>query len=470
MNSAPIRDDYDVVIVGAGPAGMSAARAAAAAGLSTILFDEQPSPGGQIFRSIEQSPHRRDTVLGDDYWRGLTLVEQLRASGAQYVPNAAVWSLSRDLEVGVAVDGGVRIVRARRVILATGALERPFPIAGWTLPGVMTAGAAQILLKSSALIPDGRVALAGCGPLLWLLAWQYLQAGRRIDLILDTTASANRARSLKHAPAFLASTYFTKGLRMLRAVRARVEVIDGITALRALGASRIEAAAYRRGAGGEATVPVDALLLHQGIVPNVNLAMSVGVEHRWDDDQLCFLPCLGASGETSIEGVLIAGDGAGIGGAEIAQSRGVLAAMAAARALKGHAPAGEAEARRALARYARGRAFLDVRYQAPREFRIPAGDTIVCRCEEVSAAQIMETVTIGCPGPNQMKAFLRCGMGPCQGRLCGLTVTEMIAAGRGLSPQVIGYYRCRPPVKPVTVAELASLPKTTADVKAVVRI
>jgi len=198
--------------------------------------------------------------------------------------------------------------------------------------------------------------------------------------------------------------------------------------------------------------------------------MSAGVEHRWNDDQLCFVPVLRAHGETSVDGIAIAGDGGGIAGAEIAEQRGVLAAIAAVRDLQGHAPAGEAQARRTIARYDRGRTFLDLRYQAPRPFRIPAGDTIVCRCEEVSAEQIMDTVRLGCPGPNQMKAFLRCGMGPCQGRLCGLTVTEIIAAGRGLAPQAIGYYRVRPPVKPITVAELASLPKSAADVKAVVRI
>ena len=122
-----------------------------------------------------------------------------------------------------------------------------------------------------------------------------------------------------------------------------------------------------------------------------------------------------------------------------------------------------------LARYQRGRKFLDVLYRPAKQFRVPHGDTIVCRCEEVRAQQVTETIALGCSGPNQMKAFLRCGMGPCQGRFCGLTVAEMIAEGRGLSPQEIGYYRLRPPVKPITVAEMASLPRTAADIKAVVR-
>jgi bacterioferritin-associated ferredoxin len=116
-----------------------------------------------------------------------------------------------------------------------------------------------------------------------------------------------------------------------------------------------------------------------------------------------------------------------------------------------------------------GRAFLDELYRPVAELRQPEGDTIACRCEEVTAQQIRETARMGCEGPNQMKAFLRCGMGPCQGRLCGLTVTELIAEERGTTPDEVGYYRLRPPVKPITLGELASLPISEAERKAVER-
>ena len=148
----------------------------------------------------------------------------------------------------------------------------------------------------------------------------------------------------------------------------------------------------------------------------------------------------------------------------------MLAATAAITALGARKSDDEARAARvALARALRGRAFLDALYRPGKAFRVPSGDTIVCRCEEVSARQILEAVGFGCPGPNQMKSFLRCGMGPCQGRLCGLTVTELIADARGVPPQEIGYYRLRPPVKPMTVAELAGMPTNDAAVKAVER-
>lgn len=473
MSIDDLRADYDVAVIGAGPAGLVAATVAAKAGLATVLLDEQPAPGGQIYRAITSTPLQARNVLGGDYWAGAPLVDAFRSSGAQYAPDTTVWSLSREREIGVSIGGAARLISARRAIIATGALERPFPIPGWTLPGVMTAGGAQTLLKSSGMAPQGRVVLAGCGPLLWLLAWQYLNAGAKIAALLDTTPSANRMAALPHALPFLASPYLAKGLRLLREVRRAARVVGNVVDIKAQGEDRLRGVSYRTAGGDERMEPCDVLLLHQGVVPNVNLAMSVGVEHRWDDVQLCWSPVLDRDFATSIDGIAIAGDGAGIAGAGAARERGRIAAFAAVKALRPDAAARlageEGAARAALAREERGRRFLDLLYRPAPQFRQPTGDTIVCRCEEVTAQQIVDTVALGCSGPNQMKSFLRSGMGPCQGRLCGLTVTELMAKARGVSPQEIGYYRLRPPVKPITLAELAHLPKTEAAVKAVVR-
>jgi len=465
-----LHDTYDVAVVGAGPAGLAAATICARAGLATVLFDEQPAPGGQIYRGVTTTPIKRGSVLGADYWAGAELAQKFLASGAHYVPGATVWNLTREREIGVSVAGSARLLTAEQVVLATGALERPFPIPGWTLPGVMTAGAGQILLKSSGLVPDGRTVIAGCGPLLWLIAWQYLNAGACIDAILET-ASADRAAAWRHAPSFTTSPYLLKGLRMMLAVRRRVRVVSNVTELRAEGRDRVEAVAYRTARGTEQRFPIDNLFLHQGVVPNVNLAMAAGIEHRWDDVQLCFAPVLDNDGGSAVPDIAIAGDGAGIAGAEAAQARGMLAGLAAVRALRPRAPVlAETDAARArLARFTRGRAFLDTYYTPAAQFRRPARETLVCRCEEVTAGQIVDTVALGCTGPNQMKAFLRCGMGPCQGRECGLTVTELIAQARGVAPQEVRYYRLRPPVKPITLGELASLPKNEAALRSVAR-
>lgn len=471
MTVAPKREDYDVVVIGAGPAGLAAAAISADAGLTTLLLDENIGPGGQVFRAISSTPVTDRSQLGADYWAGAELVESLRASNAEVIHRATVWSLDRNLEIAVSVGGASAFVRAGRVILATGALERPFPIPGWTLPGVMTAGAAQTMLKSSALVPDGRTVIAGQGPLLWLLAAQILRLGGRIDRILDTTERGNYLAALPHAFAFLTSPFFAKGLSMMREVKAKVRVVSGVTELSASGDSQLSGVSYVAG-GKRETIPADLLLLHQGVVPNVNLAMAAGVEHRWDDLQLCWSPVLDASGNSSIAGIAIAGDGAGIGGANAAVVRGRIAARAAVEAL---APAAAAKLpamatlRADLAKAERGRVFLDTLFRPAPQFRIPSDDTIVCRCEEVTAKDVLDSVAIGATGPNQLKAYRRTGMGPCQGRLCGLTVTELMAQARGKSPQEIGYYRLRAPVKPITLAELAAVPKSEADVKAVVR-
>jgi NADPH-dependent 2,4-dienoyl-CoA reductase/sulfur reductase-like enzyme len=469
----------DLLVIGAGPAGLAAATRAAGLGLDTILVDEQIAPGGQIYRGVGSTPVQNRKILGADYWHGLELLEPFRLSGARHVSGAAVWAVNRsenggfDVAYTTTADRRAGLLHCRQVILATGAQERPFPIAGWTLPGVITAGAAQILLKTSGVVPQGNTVLAGGGPLLYLLAWQYLNAGVKIHSILETTPPGQWRRALPFAWGFLRSPYLGKGLKLLREVRAAVPVVSGVTALEAIGEDGQLAQLRYDAAGQSHTLAVDQLLLHQGVVPNTNLARAVGVEHAWSERQDCWEPVVDAWGATSVPGVTMAGDGAGIAGAVAAEHRGRLAAVAAAAALgKIDETTRDREAaphRAALSRAVRGREFFETLYRAPQKFRRPVGDTIVCRCEETTAEQVRQAARLGCQGPNQMKAFLRCGMGPCQGRFCGLTVTELIADEQGRHPKDVGYYRVRFPTKPVTLGEMASLPQTDESRAAVVR-
>jgi NADPH-dependent 2,4-dienoyl-CoA reductase/sulfur reductase-like enzyme len=460
----------DVAVIGAGPAGMAAAATCARGGLDTVLIDEQPSPGGQVYRSVTENVGDNPARRGPDYARGADLARELRESGARHLAGTTVWSLDRTLEMGLLTDGAARMVSARRVIIATGAIERPFPFKGWTLPGVMTAGAGQILLKSAGLVPSGRIVIAGCGPLLWLLASQLLAAGARIKAILDTTPSGNWRQALRGLPSFALSPYLAKGLELLAAARNGTRVISAVGELRAEGSDRVERVVYRRRGGVETSLPVDSLLVHHGVVPNTQLAMAAGVEHRWDDVQCAWLPVLGADGQTSVDGIAIAGDGGGIVGARASEAQGRLAGLAAIASLVSPGAATAAMARdpiqSELARHLRGRAFLDLLYRPALSHRMPSGDTIACRCEEVTAQAVVESVRMGCMGPNQLKAFLRCGMGPCQGRQCSLGITELIASVRGVPPQEVGHYRVRFPVKPITVSAMATLPKTEAAIKA----
>ena len=467
-----LRPAYDVIVIGAGPAGLAAATTSAEAGLKTLLVDENPSPGGQIYRAITTSPLKNSSILGTDYDTGRQLVHTFDNSGADRLVGCTVWSLDRERIVGLSYGGEARLIKAERVIIATGAMERPFPIPGWTLPGVMTIGAGQTMLKASGLVPAGRVALAGQGPLLWLYAAQILRAGGQIATIFDTTPLANYIAAAPHLPSFLFSPYLKKGLGLIREVKRAVKTVTGVTRLEAQGEDRLNTLAWQAGSKS-GLIDLDLLMLHQGVVPHVNLAMAAGVKHEWDDVQLCFRPVLDESGNSSIKGIMVAGDGAGIGGAESAAESGRLAAIDAVATLRPDALAqipSRDNVRNRLAQTMRGRAFLDHLYQPSKAFRIPQDDTtIVCRCEEITAGDIRSSIAIGATGPNQLKAYRRTGMGPCQGRLCGLTVTELLADERGKSPEEIGYYRLRSPVKPISLAELASIPPDEAAIKAVVR-
>lgn len=466
-------EHYDLAIVGAGPAGMAAADVAASLELSTVVLDEQPSCGGQIYRGIAEAAPATRAALGPDYEAGQLLADAMARSQAHYFAQANVFNIDPMGEIAVSIRGTVHTLSAKRIVVATGAQERPFPIEGWTLPGVMTAGAAQILLKQADLVPQGRVVLVGTGPLLWLLAAQILRAGSKIEVILETTPRANWKDALAHLPGFLASAYVLKGLALLAEVRRRVRVVADVRALRVIGSEQVEAVAYRRADGVERIVPLDLLLLHQGVVPNLHLADALGCKIEWNDEQVLFQPVVDEWGASSVGNVAVTGDGAGIGGASAAAHRGRLAALDAAFRL-GRIDQTKRDALgrtslKALARDLRARRFLDALYKPARQFRTAEGKTIVCRCEEVPAWRINEVIASNALGPNQMKFFVRCGMGPCQGRLCGLTVTEMFAAARDASPGEIGHYRLRTPIKPVTVAEMASLPSGAHAEKSVVR-
>lgn len=450
----------DVVVIGAGAAGMSAAVAMSAKGLKVVLLDEQGSPGGQIYRGITLAPLARRDLLGPDYAHGNQLAQALAGSTVQYEKGAAVWQVTRDHQVSYLRDGRLQTVDARAVLLATGAMERPFPIPGWTLPGVMTAGAAQILLKSSGLAPSEPVVLAGCGPLLYLLGWQYLRAGVPIKALVDTTRPEDYWRARRHLFAALrAWPYLRKGLELMRSLRsAGIAHHTGAAQLAVEGDDAAQALTFVA-SGKSQRIATRCVLLHQGVVPNIQFSQSLRARHAWDAEQLCFSPVADPWGELDVPGIYVAGDGAGIGGAQAAALQGQLSALGIAAQLGMLDSAQrdrDAEPLRAtLESNLRIRPFLDALYQPKEENRIPADEVMVCRCEEVTAGDLRSFVALGCSGPNQAKSFGRCGMGPCQGRMCGLTVTEVIAKARGVSAQEVGYYRIRPPIKPITLGELA---------------
>lgn len=450
----------DVAVVGAGPGGLATAAVCAHYGLDVTVVDEQPTPGGQIYRGLTRASEALQNVLGEDYRAGSPLVSGLNDGRIDYRPGTSVWEVTPEKILHLSSDDRSSYLAASQVVLATGAMERPFPIPGWTLPGVMTAGAAQILLKTAAAVAAGPVVLAGCGPLLYLVANQYLAAGGQVMALVDTTDSDDYRRAARHAvSAALNLPAIVKGLKMISALkRAGIPMYTGASDFKAIGEERVRAFEFRA-KGRVHRLETNVLLLHQGVVPNTQATWSLRVPHTWSDQQLCWLAESSPVGELSgTDGIFAVGDNAMILGAEAAAVQGRMVGFEIACRL-GRLSRAECDRQTAgLARQltrARGlRRFLDALYRPKLEHRVPADAVPVCRCEEVTAGELRAQVALGCLGPNQLKSFSRCGMGPCQGRQCGLVVTEIIAAERGVEPEAVGYFRVRSPIKRVTLGQL----------------
>ncbi|MGT2476510.1 FAD-dependent oxidoreductase [Paraburkholderia terrae] len=456
--------EFDVVVVGAGPAGMSAAVRLRSKGVSVLVVDEQPAPGGQIYRAVETvAPTAVGRVLGEEYLAGASLVDSFRHCGAIYEPLTQVWQIEPGWRVFMTCSGRAEMVHAKQIVLTLGAQERPAPFPGWTLPGVLTVGAGQILLKTSRQVPSEPVWVAGSGPLPLLYMAQLQRAGGKVAGWLDTAPPGAFRRALPWASAICAGWKdIRKGLQWMSELkRAGVKHVQGVVNVRALGDGRLQAVEYTLADGSTHREPANVLLSHEGVVPSIHMTRALDCTHIWSAQQKCLVPELNEWGETSKAGIFVAGDGAGIGGAKAAAVRGELVAVGVAlRAgyLSEKAALSQASPlRKQLHSLLQLRPMLDALYPPRPSILNPEDETIVCRCEELTAGDIRRAAAIGQPGPNQLKAFTRAGMGPCQGRQCGYTIAHIIALQQGRPVTEVGFYRIRPPLKPVTLGELASL-------------
>ena len=460
------RTSCELAIIGGGPSGMAAATQAAALGIDTLLLDEQPAPGGQIYRGIETVQARRPSdlrILGEDYAEGAILAAAFRASGAAYEPGSVVWQALEDGRIGVSRGGRSRMLTAQRIVIATGAMERPVPIPGWTLPGAMGAGAAQTLLKASGLVPDVPVAIIGNGPLIYLIATQFARAGVPIAGVLVTSPEVGMANAIRLLPNALRSARtLLKGLAWRSELRSMgVKLLHGVSRPVVEGAGQVESVSYTHD-GERYRVATGLVLLHNGIIPNTQLTLAARCVHEWDPQQQYWRPRSDDWGATTQDRIAVAGDGAGILGARGAACLGRRVALDAAVRLGRIDTARRdalAEADRAeLDRQHSLRMVLDRLFPPTPELLIPRnGGSTVCRCEEITAGELEDAVAQGCTDANRVKAFTRCGMGPCQGRMCGPTAAQVIARALNQTADQPGQFRIRLPVRPMPLAELADL-------------
>jgi NADPH-dependent 2,4-dienoyl-CoA reductase/sulfur reductase-like enzyme len=342
-------------------------------------------------------------------------------------------------------------------------MERPVPLPGGTLPGVMYAGAAQLLLKTASSAPAGAFVLVGGGPLLLLLAGQLLASNIRPAGIVDTSPRVSFAASLRGLPAALnAPDLLFKGLGLHRTLKqAGIPWHRYASKVSIQGNERAESVTFTDRHGNRRSIAADLVLLHDGVIPNDQVTRQLGCEERWNAAQHCFNPVINQWGETSRPGIFAAGDCTGIWGARAAELSGELAALEIARQLGALTESQRNQRARpglaALRRQRQFRPFLEARFP-PTLSRAEdaADDTVICRCENVVARDIRLAVAQGATGPDQIKSFTRCGMGPCQGRSCGMAVAEIAARELSRGIEQIGRQEIRSPLKPLPLGRIAA--------------
>lgn len=444
-------ESVDLAIVGAGPAGLAAAAQAAELGLPVTIADAFSLPGGQYYKQTTELG-----VMPATEGQAGRLIEGLARPHVRLLLGTLVWGIFSErggyLLCLAGPPGTPRRLWAETVILAPGAYERPVPFPGWTLPGVMTAGAALGMVKHQRVLPGRRVLLSGTGPLQWILARHLIDAGAELVGVLD----ANRFpwNGWRHAGAVWGQWgRLGEGWQAWWAmVKAGVRIRWSRIVLRAEGDRQVERVVVGPVDGSRSeTVLADTICLGHGFTPAVQLSRLAGCEHHYRPDQAAFVPLRDEWLQTTRSGLFVVGDGAGIGGKDVALLEGKLAAMGAALQLGRDVPPSRISTlKRDLSRQRRFAAVLDALFPfSARLGNLLTDDTVLCRCEEVTVGEIRRAIDERATTVSAVRMLTRAGMGRCQGRMCGGPLAELIARQTAQAVEAVGIAAPRPPIMPV---------------------
>jgi NADPH-dependent 2,4-dienoyl-CoA reductase/sulfur reductase-like enzyme len=447
-----------VIIVGAGPAGVRCAETLVAAGLRPTVVDENRRDGGQIYRRQPDNFTRPYAKLyGTEAERARSLHASFDALRGRidYLPETLAWNIFQR-ELHVTDQRTSRALPYDALVICSGATDRLMPVKGWHQAGTYSLGAAQIALKAQACAIGRRIVFMGTGPLLYLVASQYVKAGGGVAAVLDTSPFMRRVAAL---PKLMARpSVLRNGLALVGELkRAGVQVLTGVAPVEIKGSpdTGVQGVVVRDNRGRERAFECDAVAMGYHLRPETQLADLARCAFRFDALTRQWLPELGEDGRTSVPGVYLAGDGVRVLGADGAEIGGRLAALAVLK--DSGLPVDEDQLRRLRAEQARMDRFRQglvhaFPWPARQAAELP-DDAIVCRCEAITAGELRRVVgALGATEANRAKAFSRVGMGRCQGRYCGHAGAEVIAHAAGVPLEQVGRLRGQAPVKPLAIA------------------
>lgn len=447
-----------VIIIGAGPAGVRCAETLVDAGLRPTVIDENRRDGGQIYRRQPDNFTRPYAKLyGTEAGRAQSLHESFDALREQidYRPETLAWNIA-DQQLHIVKDRLASALPYDALVICSGATDRLMPVKGWHQAGTYSLGAAQIALKAQACAIGRQVVFMGTGPLLYLVAAQYIKAGAQVAAVLDTSPLTRRIAAL---PKLLARpAVLLNGLALVaRIKRAGVPVLTGITPVEITGSpdEGVQGVLVREASGATRRFECDAVAMGYHLRPETQLADLARCAFRFDTETRQWLPEVGEDGRTSTPGVYLAGDGMRVLGADAAEIGGRLAAMAVLKDFGLDVADAQLQQLRAeQASMERFRQGLAQAFPWPQQQAAQLPDeAIVCRCEAITAGELRRVVCdMGAQEANRAKAFSRVGMGRCQGRYCGHAGAEVIAHAAGVPVEQVGRLRGQAPVKPLSVA------------------
>ena len=456
-----------VAVVGAGPAGLAAAIEAVRHGAHVILLDEAVRPGGQIYRQAHPALGEGKYAEAAERSRKDELLARFHEAQSEidYQPDTTVYAVFSNAELHYARRDATYVLRPNAIVLATGVREMGIPFPGWTTPGVMFAGGAQALLKSHGILPGKQAVVAGCEPLPVVAAAQL----RRGCGAVRALASLRPLREMLNDPLALwrGRSIVYEGIRYLRTVRrAGVRELPAYVPIRAIGKEQLQAVVLAKTghdgqiiAGTELELPCDLLAVNYGFAANSELAAMAGANMRFEAERGGWLPVTDEFGRTSVPGVFVAGDGAGLRGALVAEAEGQIVGAAAA---SGPIETASADLRRTLRTAIHRRQQHQAFQSAVRAtFRLPPSiwsmvtdDTVVCRCENLTLHDLRSAFTAGHSSLNAIKRNIRSGMGWCGGRNCLRAVAALAELHAGAPPTTM--MTPRPMARPVTFGALAA--------------
>lgn len=460
--------ECDIAIVGAGPAGLSAALRAADAGANVVIVDEYSKPGGQYFRQPQaQFSKINERVLGKSFQTSKPILKAVSShERIRIKAGTLVWGAFDEGILELESGNVCERLMSRRTIVATGAYERPIPFRGWTLPGVTTAGAAQTMLKAQFVLPGRKILMSGTGAFQLPVATQLAAAGADIVQILECRRAREFFRPFPRPWRHLDKLFEAQGYFVNLLARG-VPLLYGQVVVEARGDGAVEEAVIAPvGADGRPqmtqtrSVAVDSILTNFGFVPGLQLARLLGCTTVWDEAGACWVASCDSDQRSSRTDVLVAGEVTGIAGHRVAMAEGDVAGLRAAADLeflsqdefeeKAREPRRLRDLHQEFADHLK-RNFTPM----PGLYESIAPDTIVCRCEEVAAGQITALAKEWNGSLRAVKQCTRAGMGQCQGRICESTVTRLASIASGRTLEDVGRDTARPQIKPVSLQALS---------------